>query len=178
MRKKSIDFIVGLFMLAGLLGLILLAFKVSGLTEVVGTNHYYNVTAEFNNIGGLRIRAPVSVSGVKVGRVASISLDPTTFRAKVILQINDHFNQFPKDSSASILTEGLLGSNYISLTPGFDTASLKGGDVIETTHSALILENLVGQLIYSLKNGSDDSNDSDGSKNNNSKKKPDSNGGI
>jgi len=161
-------------MLAGLLGLIILAFKVSGLTQIVGNNNYYSVTAEFNNIGGLRIRAPVSVSGVTVGRVNSISLDPLTFRAKVVLQINNHFNQFPRDSSASILTEGLLGSNYISLTPGFDTVSLKAGDVIETTHSALILENLVGQLMYSLKNDSEDSSNGK-TKNNNNNSKTNSN---
>ena len=157
MRNRVIDFVVGLFILAGLLGLILLAFQVSGLTTV-GNSNFYTVSAEFDNIGGLSVRAPVSVSGVTVGRVSLIQLDPVTFRAKVILQINTHFNQFPRDTSASILTQGLLGSNYISLTPGFETSVLRGGDVIETTHSALILENLVGQLIYNLKNGGSDSN--------------------
>lgn len=159
MRSKVIDFIVGIFILAGLLGLLLLAFKVSGLTTIVSTNDFYTVTAAFDNVGDLSVRAPVSVSGVTVGRVSSIQLDPITFRAKITLQINDRFNKFPKDSSASILTEGLLGSNYISLTPGFDTMPLKSGDVIETTHSALILENLVGQLMYNLKNGDDNSSD-------------------
>lgn len=176
MRNKAIDFIVGIFMLAGLLGLILLAFKVSGLTDFVGTHDYYDVTAEFSNVGGLRVRAPVSVAGVTIGRVNQISLDPITFRAKVLMQIDKHFNELPKDSSASILTEGLLGSNYISVTPGFDNTVLKAGDYIETTHSALILENLVGQLMYSLKNGSNDSNDkSDDSNNKNNSKNNDSN---
>lgn len=167
MRNKVIDFVVGLFILAGLLGLILLAFKVSGLTTVVGKNDFYTVSAEFDNIGDLSVRAPVSVSGVTVGRVASIQLDPTTFRAKVILHLNSKFNQFPSDTSASILTQGLLGSNYISLTPGFETSVLKNGGVIEVTHSALILENLVGQLMYNLKNGGDSSS----SKNNDSSNK-------
>ncbi|MCB1826904.1 MAG: outer membrane lipid asymmetry maintenance protein MlaD [Coxiellaceae bacterium] len=158
MRSKVMDFVVGLFILAGLLGLLLLAFKVSGLTTMVGSHDYYTVSAEFDNVGDLAVRAPVSVSGVTVGRVSSIQLDPTTFRAKVILQIDKRFNQFPKDSSASILTQGLLGSNYISLSPGFDTAPLKQGSVIESTNSALILENLVGQLMYNLKNGGDNGN--------------------
>lgn len=159
-NNKIIDFVVGLFILAGLLGLIFLAFKVSGLTvAAVGNHNFYTITAEFDNIGGLSVRAPVSVSGVTVGRVSAIQLDPTTFRAKVTLQINNKFHQFPSDSSASILTQGLLGSNYISLSPGFDTTTLKSGSVIETTHSALILENLVGQLIYNLK-GDSNSNSS------------------
>lgn len=150
-RNKTLELVVGLFMLAGLLGLILLAFKVSGLADV-GNRHHYDVTAEFDNIGGLRVRAPVSISGVTIGRVSSITIDPETFRAKVILEINDSMNKLPMDTSASILTQGLLGSNYISLTPGFSDHSLKAGSAIQTTHSALILENLVGQLMYNLKN--------------------------
>ena len=152
MRSRAIDFIVGLFMLAGLLGLLLLAFKVSGLTTIVGNGAFYSVSAEFDNVGDLKVRAPVSVSGVTVGRVQNIVLDPVSFRAKVILQIKQHFDKFPKDSSASILTQGLLGSNYISLTPGFDQTNLKSGGVIQTTHSALILENIIGQLMFNLKN--------------------------
>ncbi len=150
MRNKVVDFIVGLFILLGLLGLLVLAFKVSGLTTIIGNDSYYVVTAEFDNIGSLKVRAPVTVSGVTVGRVKDIVLDPATFRAKVTLQIKNQFNQFPKDTSASILTQGLLGSNYISLTPGFDQKTLKSGGIIETTHSALILENLIGQLMFNL----------------------------
>ena len=152
MRSKAIDFIVGLFMLAGLLGLLVLAFKVSGLTTVVSNGNNYSITADFDNVGALKVRALVSVSGVTVGRVMEIKLDPTTFRARVTLQINDKYNKFPMDTSASILTQGLLGSNYISLTPGFDQKILKAGGRIQTTHSALILENLVGQLIFNLQN--------------------------
>lgn len=151
MRNKGIDFIVGLFMLAGLLGLLLLAFKVSGLTTILGNRNHYVINAQFDNIGDLKVRAPVTVSGVTVGRVKNIVLDPLTFRANVILQINQKFNQFPADTSASILTQGLLGSNYISLTPGFDQKTIKAGGMIETTHSALILENIIGQLMFNLK---------------------------
>lgn len=150
MRSKSLEFIVGIFMLIGLAGLALLAFKVSGLTEF-GNSNYYRLNAQFDNIGGLKVRAPVTVSGVKIGQVASIRIDPKTFRANVVLNIEKNMNDLPVDTSARILTQGLLGSNYISLTPGFSKAILKPGGEIETTHSALILENLVGQIMYSLK---------------------------
>lgn len=150
MRSKSLEFIVGLFMLLGLAGLALLAFKVSGLTDF-GNHHYYKLIAEFDNIGGLKARAPVTISGVKIGRINSIQIDPETFRAKVVLYINNDMHDLPDDTSASILTQGLLGSNYISLTPGFSKENLKPGDHIQTTHSALILENIVGQIMYSLK---------------------------
>jgi phospholipid/cholesterol/gamma-HCH transport system substrate-binding protein len=140
---------VGFFIIVGLCGLFFLAFKVSGLTQI-GNGHYYVLKADFDNIGALKVRAPVSVSGVKVGRVSDISLDPQTYRASVTLQINNGYKDLPVDTSASILTQGLLGSNYISLSPGFDQKMLTSGEHIETTHSALILENLIGQLMFNL----------------------------
>ena len=154
MRNKIMEFIVGLFILAGMLGLLLLAIKVSGLTAM-GSKQYYSIRAEFDNIGDLKVRSPVTVSGVVVGRVHRIVLDPHTFQAVVNLHINRQFNQFPQDTSASILTEGLLGSNYINLTPGFEQTTLKEGGLIETTHSAIILENIVGQLMFNVKNDDD-----------------------
>lgn len=154
MRNRWLEMAVGLFIIAGLLGLLLLAFKVSGLTQI-GDGHYYVLRADFDNIGDLKVRAPVSVSGVKVGRVSDIRLNSKTFRAVVTMQINKNFNEIPIDTSASILTEGLLGSNYISLSPGFEQAVLAQNGKIETTHSALILENLVGQLMFNLTNGKD-----------------------
>lgn len=159
MRNHWVEVFVGLFIIAALMGLILLAFKVSGLTQV-GDGNYYVLIADFDNIGDLKIRAPVTVSGVKVGRVSAIHLNERTFRASVTLQINKAFNDLPIDTSASILTQGLLGSNYISLSPGFDQKILQPSDRIETTHSALILENLVGQLMYNVTNSKkkDDSN--------------------
>lgn len=150
MRLRVLEFIVGLFMLAGLLALVFLAFKVSGLV-VVGQRHYYTITAEFDNVGDLKVRAPVEVSGVTVGRVTRIQLNDNNFRAVVTMEINQQTNSLPTDTAAEILTQGILGSNYISLTPGFEEANLKNGDRIETTHSAIILENLVGQLLYNLK---------------------------
>lgn len=152
MRNHWLEVGVGFFIVIALCGLLFLAFKVSGLTQI-GNGNTYVLRADFDNIGDLKVRAPVSVSGVKVGRVSAIKLDPQTYRAEVIMQINNHFQDFPVDSSASILTEGLLGSNYISLSPGFDQQMLKPGGQIETTHSALILENLIGQLMFSLTNG-------------------------
>ena len=149
--KKMLAVTVGLFMLAGMLALIFLAIRVSGLT-LHNSSDQYTLTAEFDNTGALKERALVSISGVKIGSVSSITLDKNTFRAIVTLKINARYNQLPLDTSASIFTEGLLGSNYISLTPGFEDKNLKDHGRIETTHSALVLENLIGQLIYSLKN--------------------------
>ena len=152
MRNHWLDFFVGVFIIAALGALMLLAFKVSGLSDMGGHN-YYVVRADFDNIGGLKVRAPVAISGVKVGHVSAISLDPQTYRAEVILDISKKFSDIPIDTSASIFTQGLLGSNYVSLSPGFETQMLKSGGRIETTHSALILENLVGQLMFNLTNG-------------------------
>jgi len=156
-RNKSLEFVVGIFILVGIIALVALAFKVSGLTHI-GNRSEYVLNAEFDNIGDLKVRAPVTVAGVTIGRVAQIELDPKTFRAHVILMINKNMNDLPDDTSASIFTQGLLGSNYISLTPGFDQKALKPGDNIETTHSALILENLIGQLLFSMKDGDKEKN--------------------
>ena len=149
MRNHWLEVGVGFFIIIGLCGLFFLAFKVSGLTQL-GNGHYYVLKADFDNIGALKVRAPVSVSGVKVGRVSAIQLDPQTYRASVTLQINNGYKDLPVDTAASILTQGLLGSNYISLSPGFDQKMLKPSEHIETTHSALILENLIGQLMFNL----------------------------
>jgi len=151
--SKTIEFIVGLFLLAGIVCLTLLAFQVSGLSHIMGKEGY-TLQASFSNIGSLRVRAPVSVSGVRIGEVTRIALDNQTFRAVVTMHINPQQNTLPTDSAASILTEGLLGSNYISISPGFADTNLKNDDTIQTTHSALILENLIGQLIYKEKKNS------------------------
>lgn len=150
-RKSVVEILVGLFIIMGLVALTFLALRVSGLTDY-GNKHCYVVTAEFDNIGSLKPRAPVTIGGVNVGRVGPITLDPKTFRAKVSLLIHDDYNDIPDDSTANILTQGLLGSNYISLSPGFNNAVLKNGSQIENTRSAIILENLIGQLMYSLTN--------------------------
>lgn len=151
MQKRILEMTVGLFMIAGLLSLLLLGLKVSGLSQGSAAD-YYRVFAEFDNIGSLKERAPVRIAGVKVGQIEKIELQKDHFKAKVTLQINKGENNLPVDTSASILTEGLLGSNYIGLTPGFEEIALKEGDAISNTHPALILENLIGQLLFSLKN--------------------------
>lgn len=153
MRNRILEISVGLFMLAGLAALFALAFQVSGLARLSSADHYA-ITAEFDNIGGLKERAPVRVAGVTVGRVNKIKLDPKSFKAEVVLWL-DKSNQFPSDTSAKILTEGLLGANYIFLSPGFEESALVDGSVIADTQPALVLENLIGQLLFNVKNKSD-----------------------
>lgn len=165
MQKRIIDILVGLFMIAGIMGLLVLAYRVSSFSNYQA-NSTYTLTADFDNVGGLKVRAPISIGGVKIGQVSGISLDRNTFRAKVILLIDDRDNNLPIDTSASIYTQGLLGSNYISLSPGFSNESLKDGGVIATTRSALILEDLIGQLMFKLTGDSDKKNSSDNSSNN------------
>lgn len=150
MRDRIIEVWVGLFILLGIITLLILAFKVSGLSSTVGSDGY-TVTAVFDNIGGLKIRSPVTLAGVRIGQVSGIELDSNQFKAIVSMRISSHQRQLPADTSASILTQGLLGANYISLKPGFAQAFLKNGSTIQDTHPALILEDLIGQLIFSLK---------------------------
>lgn len=150
-HNRTIEAVVGLFLMAAFVALLILAFWVSGLTSL-GNGNYYTLYADFDNIGGLKVRAPVAIAGVKVGKVTNITLDPQTFRARVTINLEKSVHDIPFDSSASILTQGLLGANYISIAPGFEEKALKAGETIETTHSALILENVVGQLIYNVKN--------------------------
>ena len=157
MRTRRIELMVGLFMIAGLVALLVLAFKVSGLIDV-GNSAYYTVTAEFDNVGNLKVHAPVALSGVQVGEVTGIAIDNHNLRAVVTFGIDKRVSALPSDTSASILTRGILGSNYIGLTPGFESSNLHNGDRIETTHSALILENLIGQLIYNVKDTMKESN--------------------
>lgn len=155
-RHAVIDFIVGLFIIIACISLIFLAFRVSGL-QTRGDKGAYTVTAQFANIGSLKVRAPVQISGVKIGHVTAIDLDRKTFRAVVTLTINHKYNNIPENSTANIYTFGLLGSNYVSISPGYSEQNLKNGSVIAHTNSALILENLIGQFLFSLK-GSNDSN--------------------
>lgn len=157
MNIKKLETLVGCFLLFSILALSILALKVSGL-GLRPSAKGYEIMAVFDNIGGLKIRSPVTLSGVRVGEVAKIQIDPTTFKALVLLRISERQDKLPVDTSASIYTQGLLGSNYISLSPGFDEqAFLKNGSTITNTHSAIILETLIGQLLFSLKNNSEKS---------------------
>lgn len=148
MKKNTVvDFWVGLFVLLGALALVFLALKAGNLSSFT-TGDQYKVTAEFDNIGGLKPRAPVKSAGVTVGRVGNIKLDPVTFRAVVALDLEEGF-EFPKDSSARILTSGLLGEQYVGIEVGGDLENLAGGDKFARTQSAVVLENLISQFLFS-----------------------------
>jgi phospholipid/cholesterol/gamma-HCH transport system substrate-binding protein len=146
MGKKGIETLVGLFVLLGILGLVFLALKAANLASFGGSDSY-TLTAKFDNIGGLKARAPVRSAGVTVGRVASITLDTKTYQGVARLEI-DRSVQFPKDSSARILTAGLLGDQYIGLEPGADEKLLVAGDTITQTQSAVVLESLISQFLF------------------------------
>jgi phospholipid/cholesterol/gamma-HCH transport system substrate-binding protein len=147
MQKKSLDVWVGLFVVLGALALLFLALK-AGNMSTMSFQDTYQVVAHFDNIGGLKARAPVKSAGVTVGRVGDISFDDQRFKATVQLQLNRNF-QFPKDTSAQILTSGLLGEQYIGLEAGGDVENLAAGDTITMTQSALVLESLISQFLFS-----------------------------
>jgi phospholipid/cholesterol/gamma-HCH transport system substrate-binding protein len=146
MAKRGVEVLVGLFVMLGLVGLVFIALKAANLSSF-GSGDTYAVSARFDNIGGLKSRAPVRSAGVLVGRVTSISLDPKTFQGVVTLAIERSF-QFPKDSSAKILTSGLLGDQYVGLEPGGEIDNLAPGATITHTQSAVVLENLIGQFLF------------------------------
>ena len=145
MGKRGIESLVGLFVLLGMLGLVFLALQAANLGSM-GSGDTYPVQARFDNIGGLKARAPVRTAGVVVGRVKSIQLDPKTFQGLVVMDIESGY-QFPKDTAAKILTSGLLGDQYIGLEPGGDDKNLDTGELVAQTQSAVVLENLIGQFI-------------------------------
>jgi phospholipid/cholesterol/gamma-HCH transport system substrate-binding protein len=147
MERSTLDLWVGLFVVAGLGALVILALKVGNMGSFVRAETY-QVTAPFSNIGGLKPRAPVKSAGVVVGRVANITFDNERFMAKVVMNIEKRY-QFPKDSSASVLTAGLLGEQYIGLDGGGEDALLADGDTIKLTQSAVVLEKLISQFLYS-----------------------------
>jgi phospholipid/cholesterol/gamma-HCH transport system substrate-binding protein len=147
MKKTVLDFWVGLFVLLGLVAVFFLALKVGNMSSL-SFEATYPVKLKFDNIGGLKVRAPVKSAGVVVGRVSSIGFDTNTYQATVTIDIDKQY-PFPKDTSAKILTSGLLGEQYIGLEPGGDSEMLKAGDTISMTQSAIVLENLIGQFLYS-----------------------------
>lgn len=144
------EFWVGLFLLLGIAALVFLGLKVANV-QSFGESQTYRVTATFDNIGGLKVRAPVKIGGVVIGRVSDIELDPKTYLPQVTLRIDERYNQIPDNSSLSIKTAGLLGEQYIALNIGFDdgeTPMLKEGSKITDTKSAMVLEDLIGQFLY------------------------------
>jgi len=148
MNKRSIEILVGLFVLLGVAALLFLALKAANLTSFASGGDTYTLQARFDNIGGLKSRAPVRSAGVHVGRVTSVVLDAQTYQGLVTMEISKGI-QFPRDSTAKILTAGLLGDQYIGIEPGGDELELASGDTLTRTQSAVVLENLIGQFLFS-----------------------------
>lgn len=147
MNRTTLDLWVGFFVAIGLAALLFLALKVGNLAAS-SHGETYALQAKFDNIGGLKVRAPVKTAGVVVGRVADIKLDPESYSAVVTMKIDDGF-KFPKDTFATINTSGLLGEQYVGFEVGGDTDLLKNGDMIKKTQSAVVLEKLISQFMYS-----------------------------
>lgn len=147
MERTTIDLWVGVFVVAGVAALVMLAMKVGNL-GTYNVSDTYQLNAYFSNIGGLKPKASIKSAGVLVGRVTEITLDTQRYEAKVTMSLDKRY-QFPKDTFANILTAGLLGEQYIGLMPGGDDQMLKNGETIKKTQSAVVLEDLIGKFIYS-----------------------------
>jgi len=152
MESKTVQVAVGVFIAAGIAALFMLAMKVSNLSTFTAQDGY-ELTARFDNVGGLKVRAPVTMAGVRIGRVASITFDQKTYEAVVRLDMEPQYNKIPDDSSASILTSGLLGEQYVGLQPGAEDKYLQAGGEVKYTQSALVLERLVGQFLFNKAEG-------------------------
>lgn len=147
MQSRALEILVGFFVCLGVAAAFLLTFRVASLDSVGGSGSTYRVSAMFENIGGLKPGAAVTVSGVRIGRVRDIVIDPSSFDAEVSMEISSDYANLPEDSGANILTAGLLGEQYISLVPGGADDSLKDGSRIRITQSAFVLENIIGQFL-------------------------------
>jgi len=148
MNRKSLELWVGLFVAAGLLAIAMLAFKVGNLATA-DVLDAYTVKARFDNIGGLKVKSPVTMAGVRVGRVSDISFDNGKYQALVTMAIDGRYQKIPADSAGAILTSGLLGEQYIGIDAGGDERYLKDGDELMITQSALVLEKMIGQFLFS-----------------------------
>ena len=146
MGRRGIETLVGVFVLLGMIAVVFLALKAANLASF-SAGPTYALSAKFDNIGGLKVRSPVKSAGVTVGRVTAIALDSQSYQGLVTLEIDSKV-RFPSDTSAKILTAGLLGDQYVGLEPGGSDKELNGGDVIKMTQSAVVLENLIGQFLY------------------------------
>lgn len=155
MQSRALEILVGLFVCLGVAAVFVLTFRVASL-DAVGNGDGYKVTALFENIGGLKPGSAVTLSGVKIGRVQAIAIDPDTFEAVVTLYVAKSYGNLPEDSSAKILTAGLLGEQYIGLEVGGAEEALKEGSRIKFTQSALVLENLIGQFLTNMAGKSND----------------------
>lgn len=156
MSRKLIDLWVGFFVVIGFAALLFLALRVGNVTTANFADTY-QLTAKFDNIGGLKVRGPVKSAGVVVGRVSDIRFDPESYEALVTLTIDSRY-RFPKDTFASILTAGLLGEQYVGLDAGGDEKMLKAGDVFVKTQSAVVLEKLISQFMFNKASEGSDQN--------------------
>lgn len=147
MRIRSLEIGVGAFLLAGLAALVFLVLNVSGLRATTGEDTY-RLYARFDQIGGLSVRAKVSMSGVVIGEVSDIRIDPDYLQARVEMRIREDVDYLSTDSSAAILTAGLLGEKYVGITPGGELDNLKDGDTLSNTQSAMVLEELIGRFLF------------------------------
>lgn len=147
MKRSLTEFWVGLFVLGGILAIAILAFRVDG-AAVFAIERNYKIYAKFDDIGGLAVKAPVTIAGVTIGRVSDINVNMNDFSAHVELSISDRFDSIPIDSSARILTAGLLGAQYVGLEQGGEDAFLQSGDLIEFTQPAFSLEDLLSGMLF------------------------------
>jgi phospholipid/cholesterol/gamma-HCH transport system substrate-binding protein len=152
MQSKMLELLVGAFFVLGVAAVFVLTFRVASVGGI-GEANAFVVSADFENIGGLKPGAAVTMAGVRIGRVSTIAIDRTTYEATVTMRISSAYDNIPKDSTASILTAGLLGEQYIGVSPGGDDQALAEGDKIKLTQSALVLENLIGQFVSAMSSG-------------------------
>jgi phospholipid/cholesterol/gamma-HCH transport system substrate-binding protein len=165
MNRTSIDLWVGIFVVAGMAGLLFLALKVGNLASF-SSSQSYEVKAKFSNIGGLKVRAPVKSAGVVVGRIAEIRFDNESFEAVVTMNLDQQY-KFPRDTTAKILTSGILGEQYVGLEAGGDAKMLEAGGTLRLTQSAVVLENLISQFLF---NKAAEGNEKGGNEKGNEKK--------
>lgn len=147
MERTVLDLWVGVFVAAGIAALMVLALKVGNASTTFNMGETYRLNADFDNIGGLKVRAPVKSAGVVVGRVDDIQFDNERFKARVVMKIDRRY-RFPKDTAVSVLTSGLLGEQYVGLDGGGDSATLNDGETFKITQGAVVLEKLISQFLY------------------------------
>ncbi|MEN8259536.1 MAG: outer membrane lipid asymmetry maintenance protein MlaD [Pseudomonadota bacterium] len=154
LSTRTLETVVGFFVAFGIVALFFLAMRVSNLSDF-NTGKGYVITARFENSGSLKVRSPVSIAGVRIGRVSAIRFDIETYQSIVEMRIEPRYDTLPTDTSASILTSGLLGEQYVGLEAGGETEYLTDGDTIELTQSALVLENMIGKFLLDKAEGGD-----------------------
>jgi phospholipid/cholesterol/gamma-HCH transport system substrate-binding protein len=154
-KNRTVEILVGTFMAAGFVALFFLAMQVSNLSTT-SNGDGYRIDARFDNIGSLKVKSPVTMAGVRIGRVSDITFDSETYEAVVTLKIESRYDRIPEDSFAKIFTAGLLGEQYVGLDPGGSEEYLRKGGEISLTQSALVLEEIIGQFLFSkAEEGSD-----------------------